>query len=127
MPDRADELTLHIPFIAVVRGDVGDHITQSKFAQRFREAKCSIPFECPEVQVHVSLDLQVATLSFDERHKLAVASGMTGHIGLDLGVFRHDALSGSNGPELTGAGPHAGKYSAREVATRGTASGAAWS
>jgi hypothetical protein len=32
-----------------------------------------------------------------------------------------------NGPELTGADPHAGKYSAREAATRGSASGAAWS
>ena len=32
-----------------------------------------------------------------------------------------------NGPELTGADPHAGKYTAREVATGGAASGAAWS
>jgi hypothetical protein len=32
-----------------------------------------------------------------------------------------------NGSELTGADPHAGKYSAREVATSGAASGAAWS
>jgi len=32
-----------------------------------------------------------------------------------------------NGPELTGADPHAVKYSAREVATSGAASGAAWS
>jgi hypothetical protein len=36
-------------------------------------------------------------------------------------------LRPSNGPELTGADPHAGKYSAREVATSGAAPGAAWS
>jgi hypothetical protein len=32
-----------------------------------------------------------------------------------------------NGPQLNGADPHATKYSAREVATGGSASGAAWS
>jgi hypothetical protein len=32
-----------------------------------------------------------------------------------------------NGPELTGADPHAEKYSAGEAATSGAASGAAWS
>ena len=32
-----------------------------------------------------------------------------------------------NGPKLTGADPHAVKYSVREVARRGAASGAAWS
>jgi hypothetical protein len=33
----------------------------------------------------------------------------------------------TDGPGLTGADPHAEKYSAREVATSGPASGAAWS
>jgi hypothetical protein len=32
-----------------------------------------------------------------------------------------------NGPELTGADPHAQKYSARKAARRGAVSGAAWS
>jgi hypothetical protein len=41
--------------------------------------------------------------------------------------LRELAHAPPNGPELTGADPHAEQYSAREAATRGAASGAAWS
>jgi hypothetical protein len=42
-------------------------------------------------------------------------------------VHRRVIIVPSNGPKLTGADPHAEKYSVREAATGESASGAAWS